>query len=130
MIATIVGEDIRARLARHRAASPLMVGVCGSQGSGKSTACAAVVKDMQAFGISTAVLSLDDLYLPLAARRDLASRVHPLLRTRGVPGTHDTTLGLATLQALRDRRAVRLPRFDKSTDDRMAETGWELSDTP
>ena len=37
--------------------------------------------------------SMDDLYLGRAARVDLARRIHPLLATRGVPGTHDPMLG-------------------------------------
>lgn len=96
----------------------LVVGVGGPQGSGKSTACAAAAGQLEARGLRTAVLALDDLYLPLAARRRLARETHPLLLTRGPPGTHDTALGLHLLDELRRPGAVQAPRFSKAHDDR------------
>lgn len=103
---------------------PLVIGLCGAQGSGKSTVAARLTQDLNADGISTATLSLDDLYLGRAERATLAARVHPLLRTRGVPGTHDVGLGLAVFEALDRGAAVRLPRFDKARDDRHEEASW------
>lgn len=70
-----------------------------------------------------AVLSLDDLYLTRDQRRQLARDVHPLLATRGPPGTHDVALGCHVLDALRAGADVALPRFDKLADDR-AEDAW------
>ena len=49
--------------------------------------------------------------------------VHPLLATRGPPGTHDLALACATLDALR-RGDARLPRFDKLTDTRRPPSRW------
>lgn len=72
-----------------------------------------------------AVLSLDDLYLRRAERERLAATVHPLLRTRGVPGTHDVNLGEQVLEGLARPGTTRLPRFDKSTDDRFPESMWD-----
>ena len=69
----------------------------------------------------TAVLALDDLYLPRAQRERRARQEHPLFRTRGPPGTHDVALGLALLDRLRARDATELPVFDKATDDRAPE---------
>ena len=54
------------------------------------------------------MLSLDDLYLPKAERLRLARDVHPLLATRGVPGTHDVALGVECSRASA-RRARRCP---------------------
>jgi D-glycerate 3-kinase len=121
---------IRARLGAHRAARPLLVGVCGSQGSGKSTTCEYVARALCASGIRVAVLSIDDLYLPRAAREDLARRIHPLLLTRGVPGTHEPSLGLRTLTALASPGHVLLPRFDKACDDREPEYSWVPVEAP
>ncbi len=99
---------------------PLVLGLCGAQGSGKSTLAAAVARAVP----GTVVLSLDDLYRTRAARRDCAATVHPLFATRGVPGTHDVALGIATLDALRAGAPVRLPRFDKAADDRVPADAW------
>jgi D-glycerate 3-kinase len=109
------------------ARAPLVVGLCGAQGSGKSTLTSALAERFAAAGVRTAVLSLDDLYLTRAEREDLAASVHPLLRTRGVPGTHDVALGLATIAALERGEAAALPRFDKATDDRAPAESWPLA---
>jgi D-glycerate 3-kinase len=72
-------------------------------------------------------LSIDDFYFGRAARLRLARDVHPLLATRGVPGTHDVDLLLGTLDALRKatpRRPARVPRFDKGMDTRVAPSRW------
>ncbi|AYO80422.1 kinase [Sphingobium yanoikuyae] len=101
-----------------------VLGLCGAQGSGKSTLAQGLQARMGARGVASAILSIDDLYLTKAERETLAQSVHPLLRTRGVPGTHDVALGLRVLDALAAGRAVRLPRFDKGLDDRLPEGAW------
>lgn len=103
----------------------LVAGICGAQGSGKSTLAKALAERAGAEGIHAAVLSLDDLYLTRAEREELARTVHPLLRTRGVPGTHDVALGLSTIAALERGEPVRLPRFDKGRDDRAPLAEWD-----
>jgi len=95
---------------------PFVLGICGAQGSGKSTVAALLAGRLRAAGRNCAVLSLDDLYLDGARRAALAAAVHPLLRTRGVPGTHDPALGLALIAALGRAETVPLPRFDKAAD--------------
>jgi D-glycerate 3-kinase len=104
---------------------PIVVGICGAQGSGKSTLARAIEQAAAGKGIAAASLSLDDLYLTLAEREALASSVHPLLRTRGAPGTHDIALGLAVLDALERGEAASLPRFDKASDDRFPPERWD-----
>ena len=82
----------------------------------------------EAFGLRVANLSIDDIYLTRAEREKLADRVHPMLATRGVPGTHDVELGLRLLQQLKQAQpgdVVRIPMFDKSTDERMPEESWQ-----
>lgn len=128
--ADIIERAIRAKLASARSSHPLVVGVCGSQGSGKSTVCKLLTTRFAQAGLKVANLSLDDLYLPLAERVTLAKHVHPLLRTRGVPGTHDTKLGVHTLNALGHGGNVPLPRFDKSIDDRRPKAEWDCVQGP
>lgn len=127
--AGLIEQAIHTALPAHRR-GPLIVGVCGSQGSGKSTVCKTLTTRFTAAGLKVANLSLDDLYLPLAARMKLSQLVHPLLRTRGVPGTHDTKLGIHTLHDLAHAKEVKLPRFDKARDDRRPEAAWETITGP
>jgi D-glycerate 3-kinase len=105
-------------------ASTLVVGLCGPQGSGKSTLASTLQVLLQHHGITTAVLSLDDLYLPHAERVALAQQVHPLLRTRGVPGTHDVALGVRLVEALGQKGEIQLPVFDKASDERRPRAQW------
>lgn len=97
--------------------------ISGLQGSGKSTLAAQIAARAEAEGLRVVVLSLDDLYLTRDQRRQLARDVHPLLATRGPPGTHDVALGCRVLEALRAGADIALPRFDKLADDR-AEDAW------
>jgi D-glycerate 3-kinase len=114
----------------NRSERTFIVGLCGAQGSGKSTVAAVLKVLLEAQEISTAVLSLDDLYLTRAERHELAARVHPLFATRGVPGTHDVELGLRILDALSSSGHVALPRFDKAADDRGGESTWSTVQAP
>lgn len=106
---------------------PVVIGLCGAQGSGKSTLAAAVEAACASEGLRAATLSLDDLYLTRAQRQALAREVHPLLATRGVPGTHDVALGIALLDGLQQGLALPLPRFDKVRDDRASPAEWPLA---
>src|SRR5690606_24630608 len=110
-----------ARRIAGEGARPLVVGINGAQGSGKSTACRFLEALLQEHGLRAVTLALDDLYLTRVERLKLAEDDHPLFATRGVPGTHDVALGEAVLDALAMDRPVTLPRFDKGTDDRAAE---------
>ena len=106
-----------------------VIGINGAQGSGKSTLSKILALLLQqGFAKSVVVLSLDDFYLTKAQRNHLAESVHPLLQTRGVPGTHDVMLAMQVLTALKAGTAIRLPRFDKSQDDRVAESYWPFID--
>lgn len=102
----------------------VVLGIAGAQGSGKSTLAEGLKARMDARGIACALLSIDDLYRTKAERERLAAQVHPLLRTRGVPGTHDVSLGLSVIAALERGEAAALPRFDKGRDDRAPEAEW------
>jgi D-glycerate 3-kinase len=107
----------------------VLVGISGPQGCGKSTTVARLATRLRAGGLTTAVLSIDDVYLTRDERRRLSAQVHPLLATRGVPGTHDIGLLETTLDALASAGpdcAVPLPAFDKIADDRRARAEWPV----
>lgn len=108
----------------------LTVGLCGPQGSGKSTMVVSLQRLLESRGLSVAVLSLDDLYLTRAQRETLSREVHPLFRTRGVPGTHDISLGMAVLASLRRPGNTMLPSFDKARDDRRPREDWSAAQGP
>lgn len=113
---------------QNSAGRPWLLAVNGSQGSGKTTLCEYLLGLFAAAGRSSVALSLDDFYLPRSQRQALAEEVHPLLATRGVPGTHDMGLLLDTLDRLRSGDAAAIPRFDKSVDDRRPPADWQRVD--
>ncbi len=105
-----------------------MLGVTGAQGSGKSTLREFVaVLLRQCYGYRVADFSIDDLYLTQAERHQLAASIHPLLKTRGAPGTHDIELVLSLIDQLSTatpKTVTRIPSFDKALDDRRPERDW------
>ena len=129
-------EPLAGRIGRLRAAAdrPILVGVSGAQGSGKTTFARFLSKWLsRRMHLSAVCFSLDDVYLTRAERQALARRAHPLLATRGVPGTHDVALAHRVLDALTHPgadRKVAVPAFDKATDDRAPEQDWRRVDAP
>ncbi len=118
------------RVASKSGDSPTLLGINGGQGTGKST-MALFLSHLLAeeHGLKVAVLSIDDLYLTRASRIELGETVHPLLVTRGVPGTHDPQLGLLVIETLMtasDDARTPLPRFNKAIDDRVPEGEWPV----
>jgi len=104
---------------------PLLVSINGAQGTGKSTMTAFLKVIIESeLACRVAGVSLDDFYHTRAVRERIAAEVHPLLMTRGVPGTHDADLLEYVLGTLLDRRACAVPRFNKAIDDRLGESGW------
>lgn len=119
------------RLAMHQdgANRPVLVALNGSQGSGKTTICDYLREFLlQQHSLRVLSLSLDDFYLTRAERNALGASVHPLLATRGVPGTHDMGLLRQVLTALLVDKpgTVKVPRFDKSVDDRVPLAAWDV----
>ncbi len=111
--------------ARLRDRAGRVLGICGGQGAGKSSLAAGVVAAAERTGQCAVSLSLDDFYLTRAQRTDLARQVHPLLVTRGVPGTHDVALCIRTIEALLVPGNHQIPRFDKGQDDRQSRDKWD-----
>lgn len=118
---------------RQRKSQGLVLGLCGAQGSGKSTAALFLQALLEDHDLRVAVLSLDDLYLTRQARAHLAATVHPLLQTRGVPGSHDVALGIDTMTRLLQAAPgdfTPLPRFDKAQDTQSRRHQWPVFEGP
>ncbi len=107
-----------------------IIGINGAQGSGKSTFCALlkVVLEEQ-YKMRVVSFSIDDFYLSHSDRERLAQEVHPLLFTRGVPGTHDVRLCEQVISSLCEassKTETIIPRFNKATDDPFPKTQWDI----
>jgi D-glycerate 3-kinase len=106
---------------------PVLVGLCGAQGSGKSTTVRRLLKRLEFMGLRPVACSLDDFYLTKHERQMLSATVHPLLATRGVPGTHDVALMERVVSELLNgekEAETSIPVFDKLLDDRLPRTEW------
>lgn len=106
-----------------------VIGINGAQGAGKSTFCQLlqVVLEYQ-YGMKVARFSIDDFYLSRAQREQLAKDVHPLLVTRGVPGTHNVKFCADVIDQLSNATAKSetiIPRFDKAIDDPYPVDQWD-----
>lgn len=127
----LIAKHIFDHLSLYKGKLPMIVGLQGPQGSGKTTVTQGVQANLERQGKRTAVLSIDDFYLPHAKLEEL-KQLYPnnkLLHGRGQPGTHDMPLGTKILSQLKDSKdgtTIRLPIFDKSKfegeGDRLDET--------
>jgi len=105
----------------------LFLGFSGGQGSGKTTAVKILKIILKKFfkrKIYTS--SIDDFYKPLKDRNIMAHNIHPLFKTRGVPGTHDINLIKKFFYFIKNKKfkKTKLPKFDKSIDDRLKKKYW------
>lgn len=125
-LATAISQQTQSRQ------TPLLVAINGCQGSGKSTLAEYLATVLHhEYQLSAAILSIDDFYLTLDERRKLATDIHPLLQTRGVPGTHDTGLLHQVLTELSQKHgSASIPRFDKAMDDRHDRQQWSQMQLP
>jgi len=105
----------------------LFLGFSGGQGSGKTT----VVKILKIilkkfFKRKIHVSSIDDFYKTLKDRNKMSYKAHPLFKTRGVPGTHDINLIKNFFYFIKRKnfKKIKLPKFDKSIDDRLKRKYW------
>ncbi|MEG4625411.1 glycerate kinase [Microcoleus sp. w1-18aA5] len=97
---------------------PLIQGILGVQGTGKTTLCQVLRLILGKLGYSTVSLSLDDLYKTYADRQQL-QKADPRLIWRGPPGTHDIDLGIAVLDKLRASQTHNLAAVDNPKLDAL-----------
>ncbi len=105
----------------------LFLGFSGGQGSGKTT-ITGILKIIlkKFFKREIYVSSIDNFYKTLKDRNEMSYKVHPLFKTRGVPGTHDINLIKNFFYFINKKKfkKFKLPQFDKSIDDRSKKKYW------
>ena len=91
----------------------------GSQGSGKSTLAKLLKLVIEKYyKKKVMLLSIDDYYLCKNQRLKLSKKIHPLLLTRGVPGTHNIkALKYHINQFQNQNFPISTPIFNKLKDD-------------
>ena len=106
---------------------PYFVGLAGGQGTGKTT-ISSIIKIIleKYFKLNVFKISIDDFYKTRKERIALSKKVHPMLLTRGVPGTHDINMMLDFFKKSKSKKfkEMKLPNFNKAIDDRFPKNKW------
>ena len=106
---------------------PYFIGLAGGQGTGKTT-ISSILKIIliNYFKLNVFKISIDDFYKTRKDRIKLSKRIHSMLLTRGVPGTHDIKMMLDFFKSAKKKKfkKMKLPLFDKSVDDRLPKKKW------
>jgi D-glycerate 3-kinase len=133
-------EWIRARLESSTSPRPLIIGLSGPQGGGKTTLTRGLCELASQQGLRAISVSIDDFYLTRAAQIELARKhpENPYLQNRGYPGSHDIELGRLTLESLKhineSGTVLKLPSYDKSAHqgrgDRRPRSDWPVAEPP
>ncbi|KAI8364484.1 P-loop containing nucleoside triphosphate hydrolase protein [Choanephora cucurbitarum] len=120
---------------------PMMVGLSGCQGSGKTTLCDTLTHLLREspYRLNVVNFSLDDFYLRHQDQLKLSQTYpdNPLYQQRGQAGSHDIPLAIQTIQHVlraQEGEKVPIPVYDKSCfggkGDRLAETDWKYPTGP
>ena len=106
---------------------PFFVGLAGGQGTGKTTTSSIIKIILEKyFKLNVFKISIDDFYKTRKERILLTKKIHPMLLTRGVPGTHDINMMLDFFKKAKTKKfkSFQLPNFNKAIDDRFAKKYW------
>ncbi|ODV79627.1 P-loop containing nucleoside triphosphate hydrolase protein [Suhomyces tanzawaensis NRRL Y-17324] len=128
---------------------PLVIGISGPQGSGKSYVTEQVHTLLQNefSNLNIVQFLMDDLYLTHADQAALTQRAkselddNRLLQGRGLPGTHDIELGIHIFDSIIQSRIsgklaspIKIPSYDKSLfageGDRDDPAQWQTIENP
>ena len=112
--------------------SPLIIGLAGGQGTGKTTIASIISLILtKYFKLKVFKISIDDFYKTRNERKKISKSIHPLLMIRGVPGTHDYKIIYEFFKKIKNKKIAkfRLPKFDKSKDERYNKKFWYKIDS-
>lgn len=111
---------------------PYFIGINGCQGSGKSTLTDYLLEYLTTkYQLNVVVMSLDDFYYSSEKRHQLSLDIHPLLATRGVPGTHNVSALKKVLSQLKQQETgFSIPKFNKATDEPFPQENWDVIKQP
>ncbi len=104
-----------------------IIGLAGGQGTGKTTISSLIKLILTTyFKLNVFKISIDDFYKTRKERLKLSKSIHPLLLTRGVPGTHDVDMINKLFYNIKKKKfnTMLIPKFDKSIDDRCNKKLW------
>ena len=105
----------------------LFLGFSGGQGAGKTTVTGILEIILRKyFKRKTQTISIDNFYKTLEERKKMSRNIHPLFKTRGVPGTHDVNLIKKFIYFVKKNKfkKIAIPKFDKVSDDRLGRKFW------
>jgi D-glycerate 3-kinase len=106
---------------------PYFIGLAGGQGTGKTT-ISSIIKIIleKYFKLKVFKISIDDFYKTRKERLDLSKKIHSMLMTRGVPGTHDIQMILNFFKKAKSKnfKKMMIPNFNKAADDRYPKKNW------
>ncbi|KAI1314852.1 hypothetical protein EDD11_001628 [Mortierella claussenii] len=135
----------------HAASKPLIVGLSGPQGIGKTTITNKLISTLSnaPHNLRVFAFSTDDLYLPFKEQTALSNKYpdNKLIEFRGLPGTHDIQLGASTFHTICEANeemythsdlatsvSVPIPTYDKALHsgrgDQAPRAQWPQADAP
>ena len=107
---------------------PLIIGLAGGQGSGKTTFAQFLKLILEnKYNLKTVTVSIDDIYKNRKERIKISNKINKLFITRGFPGTHDVNFLTSFFKAIKSNtlyKSFLIPKFDKSIDDRLPKYKW------
>ncbi|KAI8974905.1 P-loop containing nucleoside triphosphate hydrolase protein [Pilobolus umbonatus] len=123
---------------RQLPSRPMVVGLSGCQGSGKTTLSDTVVHLLKEspYQLNVVNFSMDDVYLTRIEQVKLTQKypTNPFYQHRGQAGSHDLDLLQHTLDALTEKGTVAIPAYDKSMHegqgDRVDREEWRRVRAP
>lgn len=131
-----INDIFKSRLESGEVNKPIIIGISGPQGSGKSYGSERALKALNEIDsrFLTYPLLMDDVYLTHQEQQELTKKAkdqlnnNRLLQGRGLPGTHDLDLLMDIFHKVEEKAPVSMPLYDKALfngeGDRVDDSQW------